>query len=553
MATTDTKPGFRLPWSSERTEPVNPTDVARTRPRSLHRPGERDDRHDRRSARRSRHRGRRRDVGRSESVTNTAEPEVVVPTAVAPAPPTGRKPNKFMADLTKAMQAAAETAREDTLGGSTRRRRPISRTSTPRPRSRPPNSASRPTTTSRPSATGPRPRSPGSARRPTSGSRTARRRSRARSRSTPPHRAAHRARPGPRGHLRERDGRSSSTVCSPRTIPTRFAAMAESLPEPPPFDGEAHESHSTGVAAAVVDAVAEPIAHVEPAPAEASTDVVADPVEAPVADPVEAAVETAPETVDASQDGGDLFGMSADAPAEDPRLSALGMTPDFAAAEAEAATFSAPTDGEDDDVPVIADDALAARLADLVPDGETHRHDHHAPDVTGLVSVASIAGFKRHLSRVAGVQSVGVSSGPDGEFVFAVTHGPDDRPSRRRSRRCRVRAPRHGRVRRRADGRRARSRAGEIAMARPAVVIALPPDEATPVATELRDAGFPSITVTQPGPARSAPDQPSRRRGRDPGWRDRFRSVRSSTTGCSATVAAPSRRSWSSRRAPSSS
>lgn len=35
-------------------------------------------------------------------------------------------------------------------------------------------------------------------------------------------------------------------------------------------------------------------------------------------------------------------------------------------------------------------------------------------------------------------------------------------------------------------------------MARPAVVIALPPDEAAPVATELRDAGFPSITVTQP-------------------------------------------------------
>ena len=44
--------------------------------------------------------------------------------------------------------------------------------------------------------------------------------------------------------------------------------------------------------------------------------------------------------------------------------------------------------------------------------------------VTGLVSVASIAGFKRHLSRVAGVQSVGVSSGPDGEFVFIVSHDP---------------------------------------------------------------------------------------------------------------------------------
>ena len=42
--------------------------------------------------------------------------------------------------------------------------------------------------------------------------------------------------------------------------------------------------------------------------------------------------------------------------------------------------------------------------------------------MVGLVSVASIASFKRHLARVPGVQSVGVSSGPDGEFVFAVNH-----------------------------------------------------------------------------------------------------------------------------------
>jgi hypothetical protein len=41
------------------------------------------------------------------------------------------------------------------------------------------------------------------------------------------------------------------------------------------------------------------------------------------------------------------------------------------------------------------------------------------------VSVASIASFKRHLGRLSGVQSVGVSSGPDGEFLFAVTHGAD--------------------------------------------------------------------------------------------------------------------------------
>jgi hypothetical protein len=44
--------------------------------------------------------------------------------------------------------------------------------------------------------------------------------------------------------------------------------------------------------------------------------------------------------------------------------------------------------------------------------------------VTGLLSVASIASFKRHLSRVPGVQGVGVSSGPDGEFIFKTTHEP---------------------------------------------------------------------------------------------------------------------------------
>jgi hypothetical protein len=212
--------------------------------------------------------------------------------------------------------------------------------------------------------------------------------------------------------------------------------MAESLPEPPPFDGEAPEPRAAAVAAVEVEAAAEPVADAEPEPADASVEAVApDEVEAPAAEAVaETVADVAPESADASQDAGDLFGMSTDTPADaptdtpadDPRLSALGMTPDFAAAEAEAATFSAPADGDDDEVPVIADDALAARLADLVPDGEG------APTttttrltVTGLISVASIAGFKRHLSRVPGVQSVGVSSGPDGEFVFAVAHGPE--------------------------------------------------------------------------------------------------------------------------------
>ncbi len=45
--------------------------------------------------------------------------------------------------------------------------------------------------------------------------------------------------------------------------------------------------------------------------------------------------------------------------------------------------------------------------------------------VSGLVSVASIASFKRHLGRIGGVQAVAVASGPNGEFVFNVTHAPN--------------------------------------------------------------------------------------------------------------------------------
>jgi len=45
--------------------------------------------------------------------------------------------------------------------------------------------------------------------------------------------------------------------------------------------------------------------------------------------------------------------------------------------------------------------------------------------VVGLVSVASIAAFKRQLSKLPGVRSVGVSSGPDGEFVFTANHTAD--------------------------------------------------------------------------------------------------------------------------------
>ncbi|MFH1474991.1 MAG: hypothetical protein ABIG85_03950 [Chloroflexota bacterium] len=111
-------------------------------------------------------------------------------------------------------------------------------------------------------------------------------------------------------------------------------------------------------------------------------------------------------------------------PANDPRLAMLGLTPDFAAAEMAAVEMAT---AEIDDLPEIGDDALAARLSGLVP-GDAPAAEETAVTtrvvVTGLVSVASIASFKRHLGRIAGVGHVGVSSGPDAEFVFAVSHDP---------------------------------------------------------------------------------------------------------------------------------
>ncbi|HEX2755981.1 MAG TPA: hypothetical protein VHM48_10985, partial [Candidatus Limnocylindrales bacterium] len=121
----------------------------------------------------------------------------------------------------------------------------------------------------------------------------------------------------------------------------------------------------------------------------------------------------------------EIMGNHEDEGEADPRFAALGLTPDYDAAEAEALAAAGTSDEE---IPEIGDDALAARLAGLVPGKNKGNAADSATTqvvVVGLVSVASIASFKRHLGRVPGVQSVGVSSGPDGEFIFAVNHGAD--------------------------------------------------------------------------------------------------------------------------------
>jgi hypothetical protein len=248
--------------------------------------------------------------------------------------------------------------------------------------------------------------------------------------------------------------------------PTRFAEMAESLPEPPPFDDAELGLTTMTADPAAAEAATAWTSEAEPEATESSHQGeaavgVAENVEAPTDDAAwtsadngndtEAAIQGAAveapgsnaeteagsdtdwptaDTTDAIADGQPEHAAVSEPEPLDPRLAAFGLSADFAAAEAEAAA-AVETADEAEDIPVIGDDALAARLAGLVPD-EGAEADGASSDtrvtqvvVTGLVSVASIASFKRHLGRMAGVASVGVTSGPEGEFIFAVTHGPD--------------------------------------------------------------------------------------------------------------------------------
>ena len=201
-------------------------------------------------------------------------------------------------------------------------------------------------------------------------------------------------------------------------IETATDPVADSAEDPEPADGSSNEPHDTpsfgsfeGYEGSVdgvdgdgeVDREAAFAAIQAAAEAAASAEVAAD-----AAARAEAVADVAIEII--GHDG-----------EPDPRFAALGLNPDDPAAFPD-------TTESGEEIPTIGDEDLATRLAGLVPGkGKTGGSDVGSTQVivVGLVSVASIASFKRHLGRVSGVQSVGVSSGPDGEFVFAVTHGAD--------------------------------------------------------------------------------------------------------------------------------
>jgi hypothetical protein len=219
--------------------------------------------------------------------------------------------------------------------------------------------------------------------------------------------------------------------------PTRFAAMAEHLPQPMTLEGDDLLLASSASPAQTSAAPARQ-AHTEaPArdawPSNDAAQPAANPMSAMAAIEQAARAAEGTDPVDAapSRVEPEAPARATETPAVDPRLAAFGGGADFAAAEAEAAAAVGTSDMTEE-IPTIADDALAARLAGLVPGSS----EDNAPAVsgeavttqivvTGLVSVASIASFKRHLGRVPGVQSVGVSSGPEGEFIFAAHHGPE--------------------------------------------------------------------------------------------------------------------------------
>ena len=447
MATTDTKAGFRLPWSSDKSDAA-PTDAAAVTgaapaadPVTTPQENETPDMIDAVPA-----------ATDPEAAVETEATTQTAPTPAAPAPapttgaasppPAARKPNKFMADLTKAMQAAAETAREETLArlaadakafvedihatsaneATELRKKADDDVAAIREWSKAEIARIREETDERISH-----------------------RKEGLDREIEEHAAAIEAR------IERVQGRvaafeSEMAAFFERLLaeddPTRFAAMAESLPEPPPLDGRSASTWEPTPVAPVAEPpaaeppaaeapVVEPIVEAAPHPQSEAVPDPAPDAEPTVAEsePVAVADADEPGVDEVARDGGDLFAMmeASSATDPDPRLAMLGISPDFAAAEAEAATFDTSDDGSEGPVPEFADDDIAARLAGLVTtsDGASGEMTSTRVVVTGLVSVASIAGFKRHLSRAAGVQSVGVSSGPDGEFVFAVGHSAD--------------------------------------------------------------------------------------------------------------------------------
>jgi len=453
MATTDARMGFRLPWSSDqRPENEEPNgnqgdmraEASRTSPFPESTPMTE---------------GIANFAANGEAPASPGQPSG----SNDPRSPGGRGPSKFMADLTRAMQAAAESAREEAVGrlqaeakAAVEQINTRSSTESADLRRQADDDVSEIREWSKVEIN--------RIREETDEKINGRKR---RLESEIEEQGARLERQIERVHGMVREYEGEVAQFFERLLaeedPSRFASMAGHLPEPPVLDGSDAPRRAPArsgdleaampappVAAPTIAPQPRPWApDPEPAPrAQAAPAFPPEPAWQPVPEPVR---EPAPQPEERSPwgdlgngtgAGGSNYGrrdVAPERPAEptqpearnpwDPRLTAVSMSPDFAAAEAEAAVAARSTQATEE-IPTIGDDALAARLAGLVGPESNSAAAPSEPNatqviVTGLISVASIASFKRHLGRLPGVQSVGVSSGPDGEFVFAVRHSPD--------------------------------------------------------------------------------------------------------------------------------
>jgi hypothetical protein len=416
MPTTDVKGGFRLPWSSDRTN-ANPetteteaagaakdtlwpaTDTAQGEPRAATPPAT---------------------AGHHVTPSEGTVPASISAAPVARRPPA--KPTKFLADLTRAMQAAAEASREQTLSQF----QADSKTFVDLIHERTAGEAAALKAQADADIDGIRAWSKAEIariREETEAKIAARR---VELDQQVEQHAARIERQIEMVHgsvsAFEREMAAFFEELLQETDPARFAALAETLPEPPNFEDILPEAFlvdpGSDAAAGDVEAADEteaPDEHIETG--EAALDAVADPGAA-----VAETTEEAPAEAEAADATAEQVGDEAPSEQADDGSSSA----DFDAAEAEAALAARMESmGEDG----AGGTGFVDRLSSIVPADDAAEPDGEVKStqvvVVGLVSVASIASFKRHLGRMAGVQAVGVSSGPDGEFVFTVSHNGD--------------------------------------------------------------------------------------------------------------------------------
>jgi hypothetical protein len=387
MAQTETRPGFRLPWGADRNETDQSADEA---PASAP----------------------EADV---QTPAEELSPDMIDLKTTAPA--AARRPTKFMADLSRAMQAAAESSRDETMARLTAEAKTVVEEI---------HAAS----TEEGASLRRRADDDVAAVREWSKGEIARIREETEARIATRKTALDGEMDAHAQVVEARVQQVATTISEfeaqmaefferlhAEEDPTRIATMAEAMPDPPDL-------------ANIVASIAEPA--VEPFdPGAARLALLPE-----AAEPTEAAPEAGPDFAAAEAEAlaytGDEDGEAAAVATDENQASEsenveAGATED---APAEAAT-EAPTD---DASALAASDEGAfgspAPAADAAVDQPAESTDAPASTervmtrvvVLGLVSVASIATFKRSLGRTQGVAAIGVASGPDGEFVFTVTH-----------------------------------------------------------------------------------------------------------------------------------